>query len=214
MAASRVAAILRATKDSQGGATMKKAFAYCGIVASVVLSVFGIGSIGFGIAGFGEVRDTIARENIVATDDADKIAGVNLVPGQKIDTGAEAKEFAEIMRHHTLESTEGKTYAQMGRFLTPTGEEASDEAAAAKDPKTGRPVENGLRNMWVTETALSTALNTSFLAERIALFSIAMGAALLLTGIGFLVLVLGGVLGTVRVPRRAAASGHESPATA
>ena len=180
---------------------MKKAFAYGGIAASIVLIAFGIGSIGVGIAGFNEVRDTIARENIVATDDANKIPGVALTPGQKIDTGAEAKEFAEIMRFHTLESTEGRTYAEMGRFLTPSGEDTSDEALAAKDPKTGRPVENGLRNMWVTETALTTALSTSFLAERIAVFSIVMGAALLLTGIGFLVLTLGGALGTVPVRR-------------
>ena len=39
------------------------------------------------------------------------------------------------MEHHTLESTEGKRYSEMGRFLTPDGEETSDEAAAAKDPR-------------------------------------------------------------------------------
>jgi hypothetical protein len=43
-------------------------------------------------------------------------------------------------------------------FLTASGEETSDEAAAPKTPD-GRPVENGLRNLWVTETALSSALN-------------------------------------------------------
>jgi hypothetical protein len=188
---------------------MKKAFAYGGIAASVVLILFGIGAIGVGIAGFDEVRDTIARENITATDDAAEIPGVNLVPGQKIDTGPEAKEFAEIMRHHALDSTDGLTYAEMGRFQSaanpgdPKG--TSDEALAAKDPETGRPVDNGLRQLWVTETALSTALNTSFLAERIALFSIVMGAALLLTGIGFLVLTLGGALGAVPVRRRGTA---------
>jgi hypothetical protein len=190
---------------------MKKAFAYGGIAASIVLILFGIGSIGVGILGFNEVRDTIARENIVATDDANEIRGVNLAPGQKIDTGAEAKQFAKIMRFHALESTEGKTYAEMGRFLTASGADTNDEAAAAKDPKTGRPVENGLRNMWVTETALTTALNTSFLAERIAVFSIVMGAALLLTGIGFLVLTLGGALGSVPVRRRPL--GHTTAAT-
>ena len=63
-------------------------------------------------------------------------------------------------------------------------------------------MENGLRNMWVTETALTTALNTSFFAERVAYFSIVMGVALLLTGIGFLVLTLGGALGYVTVPKR------------
>ena len=51
------------------------------------------------------------------------------------------------------------------------------------------------RNTWVTETALGTALNTSYFAENVALFSIVMGAALLLTGIGFLVVTLG-LLGT------------------
>jgi len=99
------------------------------------------------------------------------------------------------MEFHALESTEGKRYAEMGRFLTPKGGDTSDEALAAKDPKTGQPVENGLRNLWVTQTALSTALNTSYFAEQVAMFSIVMGIALLLTGIGFLVLTLGGALG-------------------
>jgi len=192
---------------------MKKWFAYGGIAASVVLIAFGAASIAVGALGFNEVRDTIARENITATPDANEIAGVNLVPGQKIDTGREAKEFAKIMRHHTLEATGGKTYADMGRYLTPKGTETSDEALAAKDPKTGQPVENGLRNMWVTETALTTALNTSFMAERVALFSIAMGSALLLTGIGFLVLTIGGALGVAPVRRRHAARDGAPAAT-
>ncbi len=106
------------------------------------------------------------------------------------------------MEFHSLESTEGRRYAEMGRFLTPAGGETSDEAAAAKDPTTGRPVENSLRTLWVTETALGTALNTSFFAERVALFSIVMGAAMLLTGIGFLVLTLGGALGVAAIPER------------
>jgi hypothetical protein len=104
------------------------------------------------------------------------------------------------MERHTLAATDGKRYAEMGRFLTPDGMDTSDEALAARTDD-GRPVENGLRNMWVTETALSTALNTAFFAERVAVFSIVMGAALLLTGIGFLVLTLGGALGYVTVPR-------------
>jgi hypothetical protein len=48
---------------------------------------------------------------------------------------------------------------------------------------------------------LSTALNTSYFAENVALFSVVMGVALLLTGIGFLVLTLG----LVRVPLRRSA---------
>ena len=42
----------------------------------------------------------------------------------------------------------------------------------------------------MTETALGTALNTSYFAENVANFAIVMGFALLLAGIGFLVLTL------------------------
>jgi hypothetical protein len=173
---------------------MKRFFEYGGIIASVILIAFGAGSIGVSAKGLNDVRDRLAAQNITAGDDAPEITNGKLQPGQKIDTGAEAEQFAKIMEFHTLEATEGKRYAEMGRFLTPEGTDTSDEALAAKDPRSGRPVENGLRNMWVTETALTTALNTSYFAEQVAYFGIAMGVALLLTGIGFLVLTLGGVL--------------------
>ena len=191
---------------------MKKWFAYGGIAASVILVAFGAGAIAIGVNGFNEVRDEIAAQNITATDDAAELTGGDLQPGQAIKTGADAKAFADVMEHHALESTEGKRYAEMGRFLTPSGEETSDEAAAAKTPD-GRPVENGLRNMWVTEPALTTALNTAFFAERVAVFSIVLGVALLLTGIGFLVLTLGGALGYVAIPKLAKKTHTASAAT-
>jgi hypothetical protein len=191
---------------------MKKWFAYGGIAASVVLIAFGIGAIVIGATGYNDVRDEITQQNITAGDDAAELTNGSLQPGEKITTGAEARAFADIMEHHTLEATEGKRYAEMGRFLTPSGEDTSDEALAAKT-EDGRPVENGLRNMWVTETALTTALNTSYFAERVAYFSIVMGIALLLTGIGFLVLTLGGALGWVAIPRQSKALDTASAAT-
>ena len=69
----------------------------------------------------------------------------------------------------------------------------SDEAAAAKD-ENGQPVANGARNIWVTETALTTALNMSYMAEQLSLFSIIVGVALLLAGLGFGILAIGGAL--------------------
>jgi hypothetical protein len=166
---------------------MKKLFAYGGIAASVILVAFGAGSIVIGVNGYNEVRDEIAAQKITATPDAGEITGGKLTPGQAIKTGADAKAFADVMEHHALEATKGQYYAEMGRFLTASGKPTNDEAAAAKTAE-GQPVENGLRNLWVTETALTTALNTSFFAERVAVFSIVMGVALLLTGIGFFVL--------------------------
>ena len=160
-----------------------KLFTYGGVAASIVLIVFGIASIAVGYNGRNEVRDTLAAEKIVGTPDSS-------IPNQKVDTGSEARAFADVMRKHALEATGGQVYAEMGRFLDENGKPTSDEKAAAKDPKTGAPAENGARNIWVTETALATALQTSYFAEQVAMFGIAMGFALVLTGIGFLVLTL------------------------
>jgi hypothetical protein len=191
---------------------MKKWFAYGGIAASVILIAFGIGAIAIGASGLNDVRDELAEQKIVAGEDAPELTDGELEAGEEIDTGAEARAFADIMEHHTLDATQGKRYAEMGRFLTPSGEDTSDEALAAKT-EDGQPVENGARNMWVTETALTTALNTAFFAERVAFFSIVMGVALLLTGIGFLVLTLGGALGWVALPRRSKSLSTASAAT-
>jgi hypothetical protein len=172
---------------------MSKLTSYAGIAASVILIAFGVGSIVIGLDGRDRVRDDLAREQIVGTPDS-------AIPNQLVDTGSEAQDFAAVIRKHTLEATGGQTYAQMGRFLDEDGNPTSDEEQAATDPKSGEPVENPLRNMWVTSTALTTALNTAYFAESVATFVIVMGIAMLLTGIGFFVL-------TVRLlwPRRSPA---------
>ena len=98
------------------------------------------------------------------------------------------------MREHTLAGTGALTYAEMGRYQSaenpddPKG--TNDEAEAAKDDS-GQPISNGARNIWVTETALATALNVSYMASALSLFSLVVGIALLLAGIGFIVLALG-----------------------
>ena len=182
-----------------------KLYSFAGIFASIVLIAFGAGALYMGFDGRDRVRDDLAREQIVGTDDS-------TIPGQKVDTGEEAQAFAAVIRKHTLEATEGQTYSQMGRFLDESGNPTSDEAAAATDPKTGQPVENGLREMWVTSTALSTALNTAYFAERVATCAIVMGFALRLTGIGFLVLTAR-VLGPAGAPARTARTSSAGPST-
>jgi hypothetical protein len=179
---------------------MKKLYIYAGIAESCVLIAIGIGSIVVGWGGRDTVRDELARENIVGTPDMKNVAN------EKIDTGQEARDFAAGMRVHTLEDTNGLTYAEMPRFLDENGKPTHDEKAAAIDPKSGEPVTNPARNIWVTETALANALNTSYFAENVATFSIVTGFALVLAGIGFLVL-------TLRLPRRVGeAAASKAPA--
>ena len=198
---------------------MSRPFRTAGIIAGIVLVVFGIGAIVIGISGRHEVSKDVKREQIVGTPDMKPaliaksvqeagLKNVDLptcdVAGKAITNGADAKCFASYMRIHALEATGGKTYAQMPQFATADGKGTSDAAQALKDPKTGAPTSNPARQVWISETALSTALNTSFFASSVGLFAIVMGIALLLSGIGFLVLALG-LLGRTAVRQEPAA---------
>jgi hypothetical protein len=126
------------------------------------------------------------------------------------------------MRIHALEATGGYTYSEMGQFeakpnapkseLSPGGG-TSNEQYAVIDPKTGKPASNKAREVWVTETALSTALNTSYMADQTALFGIVVGVALLLTGIGFGIIVASGAIrDSESVFRRRSGSAGTAPA--
>ena len=168
---------------------------WAGVAAGVVLIAFGIGALYMGVDGRNVVRDSIKQEQITFGDASDPAVAKHASQwaGEQVTTGDQARAFAKVMREHTLESTGGLTYAQMGRFQSaakpddPAG--TSDEAAAAKDDN-GQPIANGARNIWVTETALTTALNMSYMAEQLAVFVIVVGIALLLTGTGLLILAL------------------------
>ena len=162
---------------------MRKLLEYGGIAASIVLIAFGIGATIIGVDGRDRVRTELAREQIVGTPDS-------TIPNQLVNTGSEAQAFAKTMRKHTLEATGGQTYAQMPRFATADGKGTNDEKAALTEPKSGKPVDNPTRGIWVTETALTTALNTAYFAESTATFVIVMGVAMLLSGLGFLILTL------------------------
>jgi hypothetical protein len=125
------------------------------------------------------------------------------VANQYVNNGDKARCFAQYMRIHTFGATSGLTYSQMGRYIAADKAPfkatdglggTSDPRYAKIDPKTQQPVNNGRRDLWVTYTALTTALNTSYMASQIALFGVVVGIALLLSGIGFGILALSGAL--------------------
>ncbi|HEY1318396.1 MAG TPA: hypothetical protein VGF10_14320 [Gaiella sp.] len=166
-----------------------------GLAAGVVLIAFGAAAIYMGVDGRSTVRDSLKQEQIYFGDSTDPAVAkhADQWAGEQVLTGDQARAFALVMREHTLEASGGMTYAQMGRYQSAANPSdakgTNDEAAAAKDAK-GAPLANAARNTWVTETALSTALNVSYMAEQLSLFGIVVGVALLLTGIGLLILAL------------------------
>ena len=211
-------------KSRAKGLDLRRFLEWGGVAAGVVLIAFGVAAIVLGANGRSTVGTELAQQKITGSSDMTPAAiksevqkaGITVsnlptcsVAGKAVDNGGAARCFAEYMRVHALESSGGYTYSQMGQYqalpTTPKSELApgggtSNTDYAVKDPATQQPVANGARNTWVTETALSTALNTSYMAEQLGNFGIVVGVALLLSGIGFTVLALGGAL------RRRAAS--------
>jgi hypothetical protein len=173
---------------------VSKVLSIGGYLAASVLIIVGIAVSVVGFVGREYVQDQVSNEKIVGSDDMtpegikpgieeagleDVSAPSCSVAGEEVDTGKEAKCFADYMRIHTLEGTGGKTYAQL-------------------------PQDSPQRDLWVTETALTTALYTSYFAENVALFAIIVGIVMLLVGIGFVVLILSS-------RRRAGAPSTETP---
>jgi hypothetical protein len=197
---------------------MKKFFEFGGVAAGVVLIAFGIVAIVLGVNGRNTVSTELNQQQIVGTPDMTPAAikgevakagltNVSLptctVANQAVNSGARARCFAQYMRIHALEATHGLVYSQMGIYVAKPGtpkaqlmkDGATDNVQYAQiDPKTQQPVQNGARQVWVTETALTTALNTSYMASQLALFGIVVGIALLLSGVGFVILAVGGAL--------------------
>src|SRR3954449_102086 len=164
--------------------TKQKIFSWGGVAAGILLVAFGIGAIVLSFQGRNTVTQSLKEQQIVGTPDmtpsaikgeakgAGLPASIKLptcsVAGQAIDNGTKARCFAEYMRIHAYEATGGVPYSQMPRYATTDGKGTNDASQALT--QNGRPVDNAARNVWVTETALSTALNMSYLAAQLGTF--------------------------------------------
>lgn len=114
----------------------------------------------------------VARENIITTPDSS-------IPSTPVRGPLTLKAQADIIRVHSLKASGGKTYAEM-----PMNVPRLDTKGNAVLDEKGQPVmiPNAARSLWVTSTALTTALNLalltyafSFLALFIGLLSICIG---------------------------------------
>ena len=213
---------------------MRKVFEIGGIVAAVVLIAFGVAAVAMGAQGRSTVHDNLLAQQIVGSPDMTpagitaeaKAAHLNIsqlviptcsVANKTVGSGATARCFAQYMTIHALEATGGQVYSQMPRFATANGKGTNVATQALQS--NGTPVDNPARSVWINETALATALNTSYMADQISLFGVVVGVALLLTGFGFAILAIGGALRTpdsalkFLIPRRQGAEKVTTPAT-
>lgn len=142
-----------------------------GIVAGVTLAIGGLWGIVF-------TYTNVARENITTPKDAS-------IPSAPVRGPFTLKAQADIIRQHTLETTGGKTYAEMPRQIVKIGADGKEVLDADGKPVM---VANDARNMWVTATTLTTALNLAIITYAFSGLILFFGLISIWTGIIFWVL--------------------------
>ena len=116
------------------------------LVAGIIFAVAGAGT-------WAAVQYNLAQENITVADDAPYFAGA------PVDGPLTAFMQAEVINTHYLESTGGKTYAELDR----------------EDP---------LRDVAMNASFLRASLFTSVVAFGVALLALGLGAVMVRTGVG------------------------------
>lgn len=146
------------------------------LVITSILAVFaGIVLVGGGAWGIAFTYKNIAQENITTPSDAS-------IPGVPVIGPLTLKAQADIIREHTLKSTGGKTFAEMPRQIAKVDE--NGKPVLGTD---GKPVmmANTARDLWITATALTTALNLGIITYAFSGLVLLFGFVSLWTGITF-----------------------------
>jgi hypothetical protein len=154
---------------------VKKAFPIALIVVGMVLIGAGIYTVYRGYDARNQVETELMAQNITTPEDAS-------IPNARVRDAETAQAMADIIAVHADEATEGRTYAELGRFLAVDGGDTNDEAEAVLGAD-GRPVPNPLRATAFQASALQTSLYTSILAFNVADLVAGLGAVVIVLGV-------------------------------
>lgn len=117
----------------------------------------------------------VAREQITTPADAS-------IPNTPVRGPFTLKSQADVIRHHVLETTGGKTYSQM-----PQKVQKLDQSGNPVLDEKGQPVmvSNDARTIWITATTLTTALNFAIITYVFSGLIVFLGLISIWTGITF-----------------------------
>ena len=147
------------------------------MVLGIAFALAGLVVAGAGIYIRGFVGQQLAAQNITTPEDAS-------IPNAPVTGIATALSMADIIQHHAADSSNGLTYAQMGRFAVESGDPAGTNSAdAALKDANGKPVANQARNTQLTAAGLVTSLSLSAMAIGASYGAMALGVAFFLLGL-------------------------------
>jgi hypothetical protein len=170
---------------------LKKLFPVLLVIIGLGFVVGGGYTVFRGVDAKDKVRAELVRQDITTTPDAS-------IPNTKVTDATTAQSMADVIQKHSDEITGGRSYAELGRYLTADGKgDTSDENLAMKDDQ-GNPVANPVRDVALTASTLRTGLYTSIMAFNVADLVIGLGIAIAVMGIA--VFGIGIALGALAIP--------------
>lgn len=143
-------------------------------IVGIVSLIAGIIMVVAGAITYGTVSSQLAAENIIVPDDAAFLAG------DKVDGPFSAFAQADIINHHALEGSGGKTYSELGGLARQAEADGDEELAAQYSEQRG------------------TVMTASFLRASLFTSVVAFGLAALVMGLGVLFGLIGWALMSLR----------------
>jgi hypothetical protein len=144
-------------------------------ISSILFLVLGIVLIIGGTWGITFVYKNVTQEKITTPSDS-------AIPNRLVSGPLTLKVQADIIRHHMLKTTNGKTYSEMPREIALV--DAYGNTILNENGETTM-VPNENRELWIVATSLITALNFGIIAYAFCGFVILFGLFSILIGVIF-----------------------------
>jgi hypothetical protein len=170
---------------------VKMAFPIALMVLGLIFLGAGTYTVSRGFDAKDQVKDELLAQNITTPEDAS-------IPNVVVKDARTAQSMADIIDHHARETTKGKTYAELGRFLAKDGSDTNDTEAALTGAD-GKPVANPVRNVAFQASSLRTSLLTSVMAFNVA--NLVLGIGLMIGVLGVAIGGMGVALAGLAIPR-------------
>jgi len=144
-------------------------------ITTISLVFLGVILIISGFCAIGYISNQVAKENITTPSDA-------FIPNTKVRGPFTLIAQAEIIRHHVLKTTGGKTYSEMPSKIPVLNSDGTSVLGLDGKPTM---IDNSARDIWIKPNTLITALNLGVISYAFSGLVVVLGIGFIFIGVTF-----------------------------